>query len=415
MRRRRPGLVLAHRTSRRVAAVAAVATLLGLVPVLLTGTATPAGAADGDPTTVRVERDLTYARPGGTPVRLDAYLPPAGTGGPGPHPGVILIHGGGWEAGDKSGLESLGRTLAAHGWPSFAVNYRMDTDHRWPDEFLDVQASIRWVQDNAGRFDVDPERIAAFGGSAGGHLAMLAGTDGVGDGHPPLRAVVSWSGPTDLRTITPPDVPPSRRAPRAGTIPGVVDPVGCGTDTLCVGYIDPAVVPDFIGCAIDVCPQTYAAASPVVQVTKATPPMFIANSASELVPVSQLYEMGNALNADGVLSWLLVVPGDGHADAYSPVALGPSIAFLDRYLAGDDSGRITPKSPPTTAAGSEPLPELADGWKLPDSATELPRDLRGTDPLWRRLLPYGLVAAAVALLVGAWVTRARSRRAPPAP
>ncbi len=373
-----------------------------------------AAPTDADPATVEVQSDLTYATPDGTAVQLDAYLPPPGTGTSTDRPAVVLIHGGGWKAGDKSGVAALGRAIAAHGWPAFAIDYRMTTDHPWPDELNDVRAAVRWVQDNADRFGVDPSRVAAFGGSAGGHLAMMAGTTGVGDGHAPLKAVVSWSGPTDLRTITSPDVPPSA----SPTVPGtraLIDPVGCGTDTLCVGYLDPSLVPDFIGCAIDVCPDAYASASPVVQVTKAAPPMFLANSETELVPVSQLYEMANALNAAGRSSTLLVVPGDRHADAYADVALAPSIAFLDTFLADSAPAGITPKSPPTTASGSAALPELTDGWQLPNAAAELPRDLRGTDPWWQRALPYALVFVAAAILVGAIVTRVRSRRSTPAP
>ena len=97
------------------------------------------------------------------------------------------------------------------------------------------------------------------------------------------------------------------------------------------------------------------------------------------------------------------------------MALAPSIAFLDTFLADGAQAGITPKSPPTTASGSAALPELTDGWQLPNAAADLPRDLRGTDPWWQRALPYALVLVAVAILVGAIVTRVRSRRSTPAP
>ncbi len=135
-----------------------------------------AGAAAAE-----VRRDLEYGRAAGEPLLLDAGMP----AGPGPFPVVILVHGGGWTRGDKAGsdrpgdgadispwFDLLGR--ANHVW--FSINYRLAPKHRWPACLEDLQTAVRWVKANAAGFRGDPGRIAVFGHSAGGHLALMLAT-----------------------------------------------------------------------------------------------------------------------------------------------------------------------------------------------------------------------------------------------
>ncbi len=347
------------------------------------------------PFEVVVTRDVPYGEDGQEHLLLDAYVPKDGRSS---RPAIVLVHGGGWEVGDKSGPEPYARALAAQGFAAFSIGYSLESQFPWPDELEDVRQSVRWLQDNAARFGIDRDRMGMFGGSAGAHLAMLVATGGVGEGYRPVRAVASWSGPTDLRTLAPPNLTVEQL--RQGTVPGSDVPVGCGTNPNCVGRIAPSVITRFLACTIEECAKEYAKASPVTQVSDATPPMFLASSQEDLVPASQAYEMANALNEHGVVSVLLVVPGDRHADAYADVALAPTIAFLQTYVAQGADPRIPPKSPPTTVAGSAPLPPLTDGWKLPAADEQLPVRLRG----WRvwetvRWVLLGLVVAGVTIVV----------------
>jgi hypothetical protein len=229
----------------------------------------------------------------------------------------------------------------------------------------------------------------------------------VGNGYRPLRAVASWSGPTDLRTLAPPNLTVEQL--EHGTVPGSDVPVGCGTNPNCVGHIAPSVITRFLACSIEECAKEYARASPVTQVSDSTSPMFLASSEQDLVPASQAYEMANALNEHGVVSVLLLVPGNRHADAYADVALGPTISFLQTYVAQGADPRIEPKSPPTTAVGSAPLPPLVDGWQLPAADQQLPLRLRGY-PLSETIRWVLLGMLVVAGVVGVIVRQRRQTR-----
>ncbi|MEA3345750.1 MAG: alpha/beta hydrolase [Chloroflexota bacterium] len=155
-----------------------------------------------DSTTGQVA-DITFATVEGTSLELDAYLP----GVPGPHPAVILIHGGRWQSLDKSAEKPLGKKMVEWGYAAFAINYRLAPQFPLPAQIADVQCAIAWVREHAAEYDVDPERIAVLGTSAGGHLAALAGlvTDpswepSCGDSETDLsvQAIISCFGVMDL-------------------------------------------------------------------------------------------------------------------------------------------------------------------------------------------------------------------------
>ena len=148
-----------------------------------------------------LRRDVEYGRAAGTPLLLDASVPD----GDGPFPVAILVHGGGWNSGDKAGSDKPGNgaditpwfaplTAAKFTW--FSINYRLAPAHRWPACFDDVQTAIRWVKAHAMEFKGDPNRIAIFGHSAGGHLAVLAGVLGEDDTR--VQAVVGFAPVTDF-------------------------------------------------------------------------------------------------------------------------------------------------------------------------------------------------------------------------
>ncbi len=137
---------------------------------------------------------------------LDVYLPE----GEGPYPVIVAIHGGAWMHCDKSDdqvqpmLEGLKR-----GYAVVAVNYRLSHVATFPAQVHDIKCAIRWVRAHAGQLNFDTERIACWGGSAGAHLAALAGTTGDGpflsdrsmgwsEFSEEVHAVVFWFGPTDF-------------------------------------------------------------------------------------------------------------------------------------------------------------------------------------------------------------------------
>ncbi len=144
--------------------------------------------------------DIEYGTAGGESLKLDAYVPD----GTGPFPAVILVHGGGWNAGDKSGGPKKGYMAPMHeplqkaGFAWFSINYRLAPKHPYPACIDDVETAIRWVKANAAKYRLDPKRIALSGESAGGHLvelAMVRMNDATR-----LAAAVSFYGRCDLLT-----------------------------------------------------------------------------------------------------------------------------------------------------------------------------------------------------------------------
>jgi len=158
------------------------------------------------PASVKVERDIVYARYGTREVKLDLYLPmqPASD----KIPCIVVVHGGGWRSGDKSRFAPIAGALAEQGFAVACIGYRLLPEVELPAPVLDCKAAVRWVRANAAQHGLDPERIGAIGGSAGGHLvAMLGTSDSVatleGDGGNPgissrVQAVVAMATPADL-------------------------------------------------------------------------------------------------------------------------------------------------------------------------------------------------------------------------
>ena len=89
--------------------------------------------------------DLPYARRDGRDLLLDVFMPT----GAGPYPGVIVVHGGAWKSGDRAMERPLARQLAARGFVTATVGYRLGTDGRFPNALFDLKAAVRWLRWNA--------------------------------------------------------------------------------------------------------------------------------------------------------------------------------------------------------------------------------------------------------------------------
>jgi acetyl esterase/lipase len=125
---------------------------------------------------VEVRRSVQYVVHGGESLKGHLYLP----AGPGPHPAVIGIHGGGWQLRNSDNYQYWGPWLAERGHALFAPDYRLCTAERksFPEAMQDIRAAVQWLKGSAGELRIDPERIALMGDSAGGHLAALVALAG---------------------------------------------------------------------------------------------------------------------------------------------------------------------------------------------------------------------------------------------
>tara|TARA_A100000171_G_C2117472_1_gene138741 strand:+ start:238 stop:1101 length:864 start_codon:yes stop_codon:yes gene_type:complete len=121
----------------------------------------------------------TYRSPDGE--ALSAYV--FHSSSPDPAPAIILLHGGGWAYGSPAWMESSARRLADQDMVAISVQYRLSRNGVTPvDALHDTCASLAWVREQASSLGVDPSRIAAYGVSAGGHLAASMATVGCPDG-----------------------------------------------------------------------------------------------------------------------------------------------------------------------------------------------------------------------------------------
>ena len=120
-----------------------------------------------------VEKDVVYAKGGDTDLHLDIYKP---TGAANKRMAIVHFHGGGFTGGSKDGLAARLQTMSGRGYVNIAAQYRLAANGaaRWPSQIEDVKAAIRWTRANASRLNIEPNRIAVAGYSAGGHLALIA-------------------------------------------------------------------------------------------------------------------------------------------------------------------------------------------------------------------------------------------------
>ncbi len=159
------------------------------------------------PEGVAVEYDVVYGQAGPRQLLLDVYQPKRGAT---PRPGIVLVHGGGWLNGDRAKFRGLATRLAERGYVVAAIEYRLGHEAKFPAGIQDCNAATRFIRANAERFGIDPERIGAVGGSAGGHLVglmatapevkALQGDAGRGDVRSHLRAAVVMAGPMEIAT-----------------------------------------------------------------------------------------------------------------------------------------------------------------------------------------------------------------------
>ncbi len=260
---------------------------------------------------VSVKENIAYGSVNGFELRLDVYEP-AGERTQ-ISPAVLLIHGGGWTSLDKSTMRGMGQFLARSGLVAFAVDYRLfkGKESRWPAQLDDVQRAVRWVRANAAQYGVNPERIGAFGHSAGAQLAALLGMEETRDNSDAalakysskVQAVVDVSGPTDFTADHDRDAS--------------------------------AFLANFLGAEYSKQPEVWREASPAFHVSKGDAPFLIVHGTQdESVPLSQSQELYDKLQAAGVPVSLVKV-NDVHtfqtAEARRTLAI-ETLAFFNRYL-----------------------------------------------------------------------------------
>lgn len=253
---------------------------------------------------VRIQRGIIFARPDRVDLKLNIYRPLL----TGKYPALILLYGGAWREGTPNSYEAFSTYMAAQGYSVIAIDYRHAPQYKYPAQLEDVQTALQYIQEHADNLEVNTERMAMMGRSAGGHLATLIAyqQDVI-----PLRAVVSYYGPTDLTE----------------------------------GYYDPpfpnpidthTVLRNFLGGTPDELSEVYKTASPNSYVRPTLPPsLLIYGGRDHIVQAKFGRQLYSQLRATGNRAVWLEIPWAEHAfDAVFPgVSNQLALYYTERFIA----------------------------------------------------------------------------------
>jgi acetyl esterase/lipase len=246
---------------------------------------------------VELRQGIVFASPGGQDLTLDLFLPrerqatmsPAG----------VYVHGGGWRGGNPRQFWRQAARMAEIGWPGICVSYRFTPAHRFPAQIEDVQAAVRWLRSRAADYGVDSERIAAAGGSAGGHLVALLGTTDavVGGVSARVQAVAAFNGVFDLSGLNTPNAQSPRHALTGG---------------------DPGLM---------------RAASPLLHAdAQAAPALLLHGTADPTVPYRQSLAFHERLKELGIRTELFSADGAVHGFFNRPPWFHPTLEAMERFF-----------------------------------------------------------------------------------
>lgn len=260
------------------------------------------GSAFAEEPEFEEQAGIVYSTVGERDLLLDAYIP----NGDGPHPGVLVVHGGGWRDGSRRQLRGYAKSLAKRGFSCFAIDYRLAPKHKFPAQIEDCRSAVKWIRKNAVQYKVDASRVGAIGYSAGGHLVSLLGNTGEApteeNGHVDtrLQAVVAGGAPTDFREF--------EDNGRWATY--------------------------FMGGDLDQVPENFHnASSPAFADATDAPTFFFSGTNDRIVPIGWSKAGYEALKEAGVKTEFYEIEGVGHLPAAAnPKALAKAYAFLESEL-----------------------------------------------------------------------------------
>jgi len=249
------------------------------------------------------ETDIPYAHLSESQ-KLDIYWPDNFEG---PYPVIVSIHGGGYCTGDKVGSDALVAWKGLErGYAVVSVNYRLSTEAPFPAQINDVKAAIRFIKAHAEEYNLQPDKIAVWGASAGGTLSALVGATadvkelsdlnlGNPDQSERVQAVVDWCGPMNLLTMD----EQYKQSGVNGFLTNTSDSWGS----------------KYLGRLVTEVPDLAAKANPESYISPDDPPVFIQHgTVDNWVPVQQSIEytakLKPVLGNDKV--YLEIIPGAAH-------------------------------------------------------------------------------------------------------
>ena len=288
--------------------------ILFLVAVILV-LAQRRGSAEAPkvPEGVTAHRDVAYVTDGHERQKLDLYVPDTGEN----LPLIIWVHGGAWRGGDKTNYIRM--EYLKTGYAGASLNYRLSQHAIFPAQIEDVKAAVRWLRANAETYRLDPNRFAAWGSSAGGHLVAMLGTTGdvaefeVGENlkvSSRVQVVVDYFGPTDFLQMDAQSLPD-----------GLVHDAPDSPES------------QLIGGPIQEYKDRVARANPITYVSKDDSLFLIVHGDQDkLVPYQQSVLLKDALEEAGVPVTFYRVEGGGHGWFRDPKVPALTKSFLEQHL-----------------------------------------------------------------------------------
>ncbi|MEZ4707791.1 MAG: alpha/beta hydrolase [Caldilineaceae bacterium] len=274
------------------------------------------------PAGVIAHRDLAYVANGHERQKLDLYLLTESSAA---LPLIIWVHGGAFRVGSKEGNADnpLHFAYVTQGYALASINYRLSQHAIFPAQIEDCKAAVRWLRAHAAEYNLDPNRFAAWGPSAGGHLVAMLGTAGhvtafeVGahlDVSSRVQCVVDYFGPTDFLQMD------TQRLPN-GMIHNAPD----------------SPESELVGGNIQEHPAKVARANPITyipqDVTADVPPFLIVHGdADPLVPYGQSILLVDALQKVGADVTFYTVKGGGHGHFTDPEVVRLTTKFLAKHI-----------------------------------------------------------------------------------
>lgn len=317
---------------------------------------------------------LTYGTYGNGQSLLLDLMVPAGASAAAPVPLVLYLHGGGWSSGNRT-IPVQVSDLCDRGYAVASPDYRLSNVAVWPAQIQDVKGAVRWLRANAATYGLDPDRFAAWGWSAGGHLAAMLGTTGG------LATATIGKATVDLEGTT------GGNAGSSSRVQAVVDWYGTH-DFLQMRFYPSSANHDaatsneshLLGGAVPGLPELSATASPISFVTADDPPFFVQHgTADTTVPYNQSELLVDALRLHGVDTTFVPLQGAGHGSGEFTTAenLQRVYDFLDRVL-----------GPRPATVSIQATADAAEAGPAPGSFT-VSRTGDASAPLTVRFVPAG--------------------------
>ena len=290
------------------------------------------GGVPGPREGVKKLADLDYAGTGNPRQTLDLYLPEKRVGSE-LLPLIVFIHGGAWQGGDKNGGGAkVGAYVASGKYAGASIGYRLSGEAQWPSQIHDCKAAIRWLKAHAGKYGLDPDRIAVWGSSAGGHLvAMLGVSDGIEelegkigphlDQNAKVHCVIDFFGSSELLTM--------------GDHESIID-----------HNAPDSPESKLVGGPILENPDKAKSASPIEHITADDAPHLIVHGDKDrVVPYPQSTDYKKRLESAAVPAILVTVAGGEHGKGFGPSVEKVVAAYLEKMLLGEKR-EITDKTIP---------------------------------------------------------------------